>query len=216
MIYNSQSSSPSIRVIDKDSTLIKDNIYLFDITIWNSGQLPIDGTDIRRAIHINLSHCEKLLDYKIIKEKYPDITKVSITEDNCSNKNGKCINIIWDHLDPSLGFKLQIMYVNKLASNVYLDGMISGINSFNDSSSLKEKNALLYWILYAVMLIIMQIAVWKLMNFASSFTEKHKERFIIRNRDLSWLFRITISLIPLIAFYMLFFYLISSSDIPQL
>ncbi|HEY0349529.1 MAG TPA: hypothetical protein VGC60_15385, partial [Pyrinomonadaceae bacterium] len=53
-IFDSESSTPKLRVLDDNDNLITDNIYLSEVLLWNSGDTPIEPADVREPISVRL------------------------------------------------------------------------------------------------------------------------------------------------------------------
>lgn len=126
LIFDSKSSTPSIKLYETDSIPITRNVYLYTGTIWNSGDIPISPDDIRIPLSLELDKSSKILDYKILKQKDSIVSKFSL------NKIGNnSLKINWKYFDPSYGFVYQIIYQNNSESNLKLSGKVLGIKSFN-------------------------------------------------------------------------------------
>ena len=50
LIFDNEKISPNIRVLEKDSIIIAENIYMIKGMIWNDGDLPIEDKDIKRKL----------------------------------------------------------------------------------------------------------------------------------------------------------------------
>lgn len=136
IVYYHQNSSPTIRVLDKDSTLVEEDVNLIVVTFWNSGELPIEPEDVRVPVHLTLSPCNKILDYTIIKSTYPDVSNFTLTEEENPDTNSKSLIINWSHFDPGFGLEFQVIYSGSETASVSFDGMITGVSNFKDGSSL--------------------------------------------------------------------------------
>lgn len=126
LIFDSKSSSPAIKLYVKDSVLITKNIYIYTGQIWNSGDFPIEKTDIRVPIIINLNNNTKILDFKILKERDAKIALFSF-----SKVNDNLLRINWKYFDPNYGFRFQIIYESKSESGLKLTGKLLNIDKFN-------------------------------------------------------------------------------------
>ena len=204
LIYEQTSSYPTLRVFDKDSILVKKNVYLFNFTIWNSGEIDIDKSDIRRDLKLILNDCDKILDVKVIKEEYRDITKVKVIEPVQNSYDKKSIIINWEHLDAGLGFTIQVIYSSDLKSEIYFEGIISGINSFKDSRSIKEKNETLYWSLFIFCFTIVQIILFKSATLIHIFVSNFN--LPVKNLKIAVSIIIFFLILFVIGFYTLFIY----------
>src|SRR2546423_2429836 len=101
-IYDSKISSANIKVLDKNSVAITDDIYLLTIRFWNSGELPIEPENVRKPVRLSISGVKQLIDYSIVDQTYPDIAQIKATEvppDSTSGSTAQ-LEISWKHLDP--------------------------------------------------------------------------------------------------------------------
>lgn len=125
LIYDSKNSSSKIKVILKDSIAIKDNVYLLSGVIWNDGDLPISKEDVRQTLMLTLTNTKEILDFKIVKQTYPDIAKFRL-----SQINSKSLVLDWKYFDPDFAFKFQIIYTGYNNARLNLTGKILDVKSF--------------------------------------------------------------------------------------
>lgn len=122
IVYDRQSSTPSIRVIRGDSQVISGNVYLLTGTIWNSGDLPILKEDVRKGLVIRLGGCEQIVDFRIISQNDSSISKFSLNP-----VNNNTLKTDWMYFDPNFGFRFQIIYVGNANPECEVDGKILGV-----------------------------------------------------------------------------------------
>jgi hypothetical protein len=125
LIYDSKNSSSAIKVLEKDSIPIKDNVYILTGKIWNSGDIPIDNHDVRESIALNLLSSKKILDFKIVKQSDPTIAKFQL-----SKKNNNSLLLSWRYFDPGYEIEFQIIYTGYQDSKFNLSGKVLDINKF--------------------------------------------------------------------------------------
>jgi len=131
IVFNSKKSGPSIRVLDKDSTVVEDDVFLFTMAIWNAGNMEIEPADIRKPLRLDLPDCRKILDYVITFQSHPDIMKISVSEVRYSRgTDSKRLQFSWDHLDPGMAFKVRVIYAGSKESKIMISGNIIGIREF--------------------------------------------------------------------------------------
>ena len=118
-IFDSSITSPAIKVLDKNSHLINEDIYLVTVAFWNSGKLPIEPEHIRQPIRLKISPVKRLLDYTILKQVEPEISKIKLKKVSQSE-----LELIWEHLDPGYGARLQIIYVGEKDAQISFEGKI--------------------------------------------------------------------------------------------
>jgi hypothetical protein len=107
----------NLMILTKDSLNIEQNIYLTTIAIWNSGDLTINKSDVRKRIVLKLKGVNKIIDFKLIKEVEAGISKFTYEV----NKDS-IYNIDWKFFDPKNGVKFQMLYLGEEK----LSGKISG------------------------------------------------------------------------------------------
>lgn len=139
-IFDSKTSSSGITLIDSEKKPITSDVYLVETAFWNSGQLPIEPANVRIPVKINISDCSQILEFKIIKQIKPDIAKFRIMKDTSvfQNPQEKSLLLLWDHLDPNFGIRIQIIYAGQSSSKLSYSGYITGIDNFLNSPQNEE------------------------------------------------------------------------------
>jgi hypothetical protein len=125
LIFDSKSSTSSIKLYEKDTIPITQNVYLLTGTIWNSGDIPIMQDDIRIPIFVDLDNRSKILNYKILKQRDSAVSNFSLRQ--ISNNS---LQLNWKYFDPSFGITFQLIYQSNYESEFKLSGKILGIHSF--------------------------------------------------------------------------------------
>ena len=115
-IYDSElmRNSADLNISLQDSSIIDKNIYLTTFAIWNSGDLPIELSDIRKDVKIKFKGIEKILDFKIIKEENLEVSKF-----NFQIENDSLFKLDWKYFDPTHGIKVQLIYFGN--QNIYCE-----------------------------------------------------------------------------------------------
>jgi hypothetical protein len=133
-IFDRTVSSPRITVVDDEGKPMESNIYVTEVMLWNAGDLPIEASDVRKPLTIELNDCDRILDYKILLETHPDIFKFSISEDAqyADVQKKKALLLKWDHLDPNVGIKIQIIFTSaeRWIKDIEILGNIVGMREF--------------------------------------------------------------------------------------
>lgn len=142
LIFDSKISSPIIKILEKDTIPIKDNVYLLTGTIWNSGDLTISKSDVRLPIIISLLNSNRILDIKIVKEKDSRTANFLLTK-----VDDKSYQVNWDYFDPGYGFSFQIIYAGDIDPKFKLDGVILDIANFQQKKNLETKKISKYYFL---------------------------------------------------------------------
>ena len=121
----------SLTVLDSDGNEVRFRVFASTITVWNSGDVPIEGNDLRN-LTISVPSGDRILESKIIESTHPDLINLG-----GKKVNGSTINLSWDLLDERFGFKYKLIYENSTRSTVTpkFDGHIVGIDRFVDGNS---------------------------------------------------------------------------------
>lgn len=131
LIFDSKKSGPSIQVLDQDSVIVKEDVFLHVVTIWNAGDLEIEPSHIRQPLRLNLLDCRKILDYGIVHQTHPDIIHAdAIEEPKNSKEQSQSLQLLWKHLDPGMGFKTSIIYTGSKDCRIELSGNVVGVGRF--------------------------------------------------------------------------------------
>jgi hypothetical protein len=125
-IFDSKIASPAIKVLDKESSLIEQDVYIVTLAFWNSGEQPIEPESIRKNIQLKISPIERLLDFSILKQVDPEISKIKLKAISPSE-----IEISWAHLDPGYGARLQLIYIGDEDAQINFSGKIIGAEITN-------------------------------------------------------------------------------------
>lgn len=144
-IYDSKNTTSLIRLFEKDSTPIRENVYYIRGKIWNNGNLPVLTNDIRRPLTISLSSCKRILDYKIEKQYEDSSQEFALTK-----INDKTLKLNWKYFDPNNGFSFQVIYVGSENPQCKLNGKILGVSNFQEINS---KTGISDWNFYFVLAI---------------------------------------------------------------
>jgi hypothetical protein len=152
-----KNSSSKIKLLEKDSVLIIDNVYLLTGKIWNSGDISITKSDVRKSITIDLVNAKRILDFKLIKQKDASIAKFKLTK-----LTNKSLGLDWEYFDPGYGLSFQIMYIGDEDPGFNLSGIILDIPRFNKiKQSPKEDKRLTITVLGTYTLMIFYL-IWRL------------------------------------------------------
>jgi hypothetical protein len=99
------------------------------VTVWNSGDLPIDAQNVRSPLTISLTAPVRLLDKKLDYATSGNISEFRIDDDP---KKSGAVQIGWRYFDPKEGFRLRLIYAAKEMSEIKLNGVIFGVNNFGN------------------------------------------------------------------------------------
>jgi hypothetical protein len=128
-IVNQKEAVP-FSVIDSTGERVMENVYATNVTVWNSGDLPIDPPNVRSPLVIYLTPPG----IRII-----DVILENVTRENISGfridgdpKQSGGVQISWRYFDPKDGFRLRLIYASADVRKVNLNGAILGISEFDD------------------------------------------------------------------------------------
>lgn len=137
-IFNSANSSPSLKLIDRDSNIIKNDVYLIEFVIWNRGNLKIDPIDVRDSIKIKIKNSIKIIDYNIVQtnSNYSNFSLNYSTTDTIKNT----LTLHWLYFDPDNAFKIKVVYIGDSKPEIEILGSILSVNSIKivDYEKLKK------------------------------------------------------------------------------
>ena len=140
-IFDSENATPTIKLLENDTVMITDNVYLLTGKIWNSGNLAILSSDVRKEMTIELDISNRILDYKIIDEKENGISNFKL---DLISKNKLSLN--WDYFDPNYGLVFQIMFLGKNDNpNFQLNGKVLEISKFKEIDFVKDNKTSFSW-----------------------------------------------------------------------
>lgn len=149
----------NLMILTKDSLKVEQNIYLTTIAIWNSGDLTIKKSDVRKRIALKLEGINKIIDFKLIKEVDAGISKFTYEV----NKDS-IYNIDWKFFDPNNGVKFQMLYLGeeklsgKISGNILETSFVEFIPADIKGGSIEMKSKT-YRIILFIVLILMTISI---------------------------------------------------------
>ncbi len=120
LIFDKDNSSPKIKLLSSDSIVVNQNVYVTSLAIWNNGELPIEKVDVRKDFKIEVPNGVQILDYKIVQETHPGISKFRIVPDDGQ------LNIDWEYFDPEFGLEMQLMYSGEADDEIKISGYVLG------------------------------------------------------------------------------------------
>lgn len=143
-IYNSQSSTPRLRLIDENSAVVPQDVFVVAFVFWNSGSEPIEPIEVRRPLKIILETPARILDAAIVKETDPEVSRFRLIADLDPAVAAKReINLTWDHFDPNQGVKVQVIFASDRLATFSIEGAILGVGHLRDIGSFSATEAYL-------------------------------------------------------------------------
>jgi hypothetical protein len=142
-IFDAGIKSPKLRLLDENNNLVNEDVYVAEVTFWNSGNLPIQSSDIRQPIRILVTGCKKILDYEVVHQTHPQICNFLVYADTIDRfpSGVEALRVHWELLDPGFGARIKIVYSGKQDAVISMDGYILGVSSFVDATSLGERSS---------------------------------------------------------------------------
>ena len=153
LIFDSKNSSSKIQLFEKDTVPISRNVYLLTGSIWNSGDFPITKEDVRIPISLNLKKTNRILDFKITKQRDSSISGFVLNkfEDNS-------LQLGWNYFDPGFGFAFQIIYEGDINHNFEPTGKVLDISEFKNEQAKPPGKS--YWYFQFFVIIVSSIVVF--------------------------------------------------------
>jgi hypothetical protein len=180
-IYDSKTSASGFTVIDASKKPITEDVYLLQTAFWNSGQLPIEPSAVRTPIRIHLTDCAQILEFKILKQTRPELANFRILLDTSVSQapTEKSLFLMWDHLDPNFGARIQIIFAGQASSKLFYTGYVAGIDNFlegAENDDLSTFQTILATILLVLLLsIAADVLKWIYSRIRLAFGKQIKE-----------------------------------------
>jgi hypothetical protein len=124
-----QKEAVPFSVIDNAGQHVSENVYAANVTVWNSGDLPIDPQNIRSPLTISLVAPVRVLDAKLAYTTSDNISKFKIEEIQSDLSK---VQIGWKYFDPGEGFRLRLIYASKEEKMIMMSGVIFGVKGFDN------------------------------------------------------------------------------------
>ncbi len=160
-IFDSENTTSKIQVYTDDSVRITKNVYVTNLVLWNSGDLEIKKTDVRKPIHISLSNGVRILDFNLVREIERGISNFQLIKENNE------LTLDWDYFDPNFGMELQIIYTGNDKSEVGIDGYVLGSEIKEKKNVRLDDSNLIAQLLAFLVFIIIYIIIINIMRYTS-------------------------------------------------
>jgi hypothetical protein len=149
-IYDSKTATPKMKVLDEVGNPITNDVYLVTLSIWNSGHLPIEPSDVRTPLVVSIHGCNRLLEAKVLAQIAPEISDFRIVETPCGIQNEQRFEIGWKHFDPNRGAKIQILYAANAPAKTGLNLTLGAAGSLVESVPLSHRHEYLFFVAVAL------------------------------------------------------------------
>ena len=198
-IFSKAVASPKITVIDGAGKPVGGDIHVMEVSFWNNGKLPIEPLDVRTPVFFEFPAGYRLLDSKVVRENKPAITAFKLSESQTSDSFAPRVRLEWAHLDPSLGARLQFIYVGNANPTLKITGDILDAEILDGSGLLKRVTT--EWV-RALVLLALFVAALALVD---SVEIKHLPN---RSKNAAAMFALT-KLVAVVGFVILVFWLLA-------
>ncbi|WP_133513261.1 hypothetical protein, partial [Candidatus Thiosymbion oneisti] len=140
-------SDPLTQVIEiffKDGAPINGDVYVAYMSLWNSGKIAINSSDVTRGIEVHMNSSGHFLDAEKIHVRGDGIGRVETIE-----VSEKVIKLELDQLDLDMGAKYKILYIDSERENIGITSIVYSLllpsnnsrnNTINILGHIKEGN----------------------------------------------------------------------------
>jgi hypothetical protein len=121
--------SPSFTVLDNKGQPINTNIYAAEIAVWNTGDLELGPSKVRRPLTVKIGGDVHILDNGVSRITDPIAEVVS------SEISKNTIEVRWKYLDPGTAFRVRIIYTSEMQQDLTLSANVLGVGPLIDLDS---------------------------------------------------------------------------------
>jgi hypothetical protein len=153
------SSTPSaIKIIDNNNTLIKEDVYVAVLTMWNSGNVNIEPGKIRKPMRFVLAGDGRILDTSIVKQNKDGIGDFALRPDDAN----KALSLSWKYFDKGMGYTAKIIYTGNDRTQLTLDeGYVDDLGPLlNVGESLERTRRFLRYQISGMIALMIVMLVW--------------------------------------------------------
>jgi hypothetical protein len=157
-IFDSKATTPAIHLVDSSNSPIMSDTYLQTYTVWNTGSLAIEQTDIRRPITFFFPNSERILDVRVVASTDPDICEFKldngievynnpgVTEElrlgqpagGLASPTCPAVSLTWKHFDPKKAIKFLVIFCQQKKPNSLVSADIVGVGKLQ--AGVKQKD----------------------------------------------------------------------------
>jgi len=120
----------SITLARSDGSKVLTDVYLARLYFWNSGNVTIGHSAIRRSLAIVASGAVEILDSRYAMLPRPDVTGLSV-----SKASEKSLGVDFQVLEPGDGCTLNVIYASEKPVRFNLEGVVTDVHSFIPSDA---------------------------------------------------------------------------------
>lgn len=162
-IFDSSAASPTIKLTDKAGITVGENVYVVETSIWNAGKRPIEPSDVRIPLTLNLAGAKRILDYGVVEQNQPLISDINLSPVASSQT---ALSVSFKHLDPGLGARVKVVYAGHKDPEITLRGAIVG-------ATIKDGTSLIYKFLPRWLTLFLSAALgWLLSGWSQSLAKR--------------------------------------------
>ena len=140
------------KVIGSDGHEITENIFGANVTVWNSGNLPVYPGQVRRPVVIQIPSSVRVM--KIALSGSSDNNISEFTIDEIERK------VDWKYFDPKMGFRATIIYSSPNQEDIKIGGVIYGVNGFRDVLNDNKNSGIMKWYMITMAVLYLSIVIF--------------------------------------------------------
>jgi hypothetical protein len=115
-----------IKVLRRDNTPVRSDIYAARFYFWNAGKRPIKSAEVEEAIRVTLDSGSEILDFKRLKlSRLP--THARLVPTSVSGSRLRTLVIIFSILEQDDGLTGQIIYEGGRDARLAVSGTVEGV-----------------------------------------------------------------------------------------
>ena len=69
-----------LRVVDSTGSIITENVFAANVTIWNAGNAEIKKTDVRKPFRLIVTNVDHLLDFSVVEYSHENIDDFNLRQ----------------------------------------------------------------------------------------------------------------------------------------
>jgi hypothetical protein len=142
-VVDSSVRDQNIKVLLRDGTEIKQDLYVVQVTLWNSGSQPIKPEDIGSTIGFEYADKHQILSPTIVNSIHPEIANWDLVDK--SGKKGIVYSSIcprWKIIDSDFAVKIQLLTTNNNPASLKAFGYVIGAGSLKKVDNARKSVSL--------------------------------------------------------------------------
>ncbi len=188
-VYDSSSTSRKLSVLDSNKDPVTNDVYVASYQLWNSGTLPIEPSDLRRAFSMSFVGDARLLDWSIpYSVSDSDVCRFRL-EASDTNSSPHFLTLKWQHFDPQRGCQIQFLYAGSARSALAFESPFTGNGRVTDITQLsvwKRPRIGGYSIISFILLGVISTSALLISDFAKNL-QLRRNRSWIKAQMVGWI-----------------------------